>query len=192
MTFDCGEGVDAIPCWGICARQDQAQLLNQQSEKLQNLLELYEVRVNKALTPKQVERRTNRFDQRITRQEMYHYFEGRKMIDNQRNERRDLFGRDPVYDMECAMADSAEYMAGGKAQTYFNPKNLLSDLKKCTEQLAKYGLEHTPLEELDVYQALMGGLQGSNLKKSKSRSKSKKSRSKGKKGKRMLFSDFLQ
>ena len=186
MTFDCGEGVDPTYCWGICARQDQALLLDQQSEKLTNLLELYELRVSKALTPKQAERRTNRFDQRITRQEMYHYFEGRKMIDGQREERRDLFGRDPIYDMECAMADSAEYMAGGKAATYFNPKSLLKDLQKCNQQLAEAGLEHTPLEQLDVYQALMGGLQQS---RSKSRSKS---RSRSKKGKRMLFSDFLQ
>lgn len=52
VVLDCGEGVDEIYCWGICARQDQAQLLNQQSEKLQNLLELYESRVSKkVLTP---------------------------------------------------------------------------------------------------------------------------------------------
>jgi len=123
---------------------------------------------------------------------MYHYYEGRKMIDGQREERRDLFGRDPIYDMECAMADSAEYMAGGKAATYFNPKSLLKDLKKCTQQLVDAGLEHTPLEQLDVYQALMGGLQASNEEKSKSRSKSRSRSKKSKRGKRMLFSDFLQ
>jgi len=89
------------------------------------------------------------------------YRESREFVEDQRKERRNLYGRDYAYEMQCALDDCNEFLAGGNAANFFEPKKLMKELEECVKKLKKEGLEFTEVADLEVYPGLMGAIAAS-------------------------------